>query len=100
QVDDRVDAVLDLEKGRRYLSVQNLSKDRQIPPAEFESGDVRIQPAPNETIRLLVGQRSVAIGILFDQCAFCVRDFLELTVQANDLAGAGLPAISHQKART
>jgi hypothetical protein len=41
--------------------------------------DVRIQPAPNETIHLLVGQRSVAIGILFNQCAFCVRDFLELT---------------------
>jgi hypothetical protein len=73
-VDHHADAAIQLKKGRRLLSGQNLSNYRHILLAKLRSGDVRVQPAANETVGLLIGQRSVAIGILLDDCGSSVVD--------------------------
>src|SRR5258707_15371852 len=66
-VHHHADAAVQLKEGRRFFPGQYLSKYRHIFLAKLSCGDVHVQPAANETVCLLIGLRSVFLGILFDQ---------------------------------
>ena len=65
-IDHRADAAVELKEGRRFLSGQDSSKDRHIALTQFCLFDVRVQPAANKIVGLVIGQGSVFVRIFFD----------------------------------
>src|SRR6266699_2912761 len=65
-IDHRADAAVELKEGRCFLSGQDSSKDRHIALTQFCLFDVRVQPAANKIVGLVIGQGSVFVRIFFD----------------------------------
>lgn len=77
-VDHHADAAVQLKKGCRFFPGQYLPKDRHIFLSELRCGHVRIQPAANEAVRLLICLRSVLVGIFSDQRGSGVVDLCKI----------------------
>src|ERR1700688_2971887 len=72
------DAAVQLKEGRRFFPGQYLAKYRHIFLAKLRCGDVHVQPSANEIVCLLIGLRSVLLGILFDQRGSGVVDLCKI----------------------
>lgn len=73
-INHRADAAVELKEGRRFLSGQDSSKDRHIALTQLCLLDVRVQPAANEVVGLVIGQGSVLVRIFLDNRRSCVVD--------------------------
>jgi len=74
QVDHHADAAVQLEEGGGLPSVQDLAQDGNVFSAEFRCCDVRIEPATDQTVGLLVRERPVGVAILLDDSGPSVID--------------------------
>src|SRR5882724_12974030 len=65
-IDHGADAAVELKEGGCFLSGQDSAKDRRIALTQFCLFDVRVQPAANKIVGLVIGQGSVFVRIFFD----------------------------------